>query len=198
MGITVDQIMSWEPCEEYPRERVAELFGGHESVDILDVLRCEGVPVCDRLWVAIRPGTLPESVLREFAAGCACRALELHGDGLTADQRDACLWAIDTAIALACGADVPDDARDARDAARYAARDVAMGVAMGVAEAAARAAAWAAKDGVRDAAAGAAWKAASAARDAEWDARDAAWKVAWKGALSAQLAYLCELVGGEE
>jgi len=66
------------------------------------------------------------AVLREFAAACAYHALERYGGKLTADQMDACLWAVDIAAAMAAGADIPEEERAAaRDAARAAAWDAA-------------------------------------------------------------------------
>jgi hypothetical protein len=52
--ITVDEIMSWEPCEEYPKSRVIELFSGRERITPVDVLKMD-IPYFDKLWTVLRP-----------------------------------------------------------------------------------------------------------------------------------------------
>jgi hypothetical protein len=36
--VTIDQVMAWDPCEKYTRERVAELFGEREYLTAWDII----------------------------------------------------------------------------------------------------------------------------------------------------------------
>lgn len=53
MTVTVDDVMSWEPCKEYSRERVTALFAGRKTITALDVLDMD-IPAEDRLWAVLR------------------------------------------------------------------------------------------------------------------------------------------------
>jgi hypothetical protein len=169
LTVTVDDIMSWGPCSDYPRERIKKLFGRKRKATALDVLKSE-IPAKDKLWAVLREEMIPANILHEFACRCAENALlkereagrEPHADSWRAIEVKR-LWlqgkASDQELAAARGA--------ARDAAWAAARDAAMYAAWAAAMYAARDAAWAA---ARAAAMYAAWAAAgAAARDEQVD-----------------------------
>jgi hypothetical protein len=71
--ITVDHIMSREPCVEYPKSRVQELIGdGKTPVEILKL----PISTEDKLKFVLHNDILSQRILRLFACMCAERALE--------------------------------------------------------------------------------------------------------------------------
>lgn len=54
--ITVDSILSWNPCEEYDRAKLASVFGEGEF-SLFDVLHAD-LDLQDRLWAIVRIETL--------------------------------------------------------------------------------------------------------------------------------------------
>jgi len=51
MKITVELVQSWEPCEDYPEERLRELLGdGLAPLEVAEV----DIPVDDRIWALLR------------------------------------------------------------------------------------------------------------------------------------------------
>jgi hypothetical protein len=48
--ITVDQVMAWEPCDYYTRERVEALWAGRESLSLREIAALD-IPGKDVLWV---------------------------------------------------------------------------------------------------------------------------------------------------
>ena len=73
-AVTVDQVLSWEPCDDYTPERVTELFAGRETVTALDILAMD-IPPDDKLWAVCREELIPAATLHEFACRCAEAAL---------------------------------------------------------------------------------------------------------------------------
>jgi hypothetical protein len=81
--LTVDGVMDLDPCgldeedngSNYTRRRVAELFGGRESITLRDVLRTNLIPARDILWLAIRGGLISDKNLRLLACIFAERSL---------------------------------------------------------------------------------------------------------------------------
>ena len=179
MKITTDLMLSWNPCygQEESRKKWLRAFPSGEATP-LEVATTRKLLAGDRLWALLREGVLPDSLMREFAADCAFRALELHGGGLTEEQLADCYGAAGLAVLEAAGAEISQ-------ADRAAAWDAAWD--------AARAAAW-------DAARAAAWDAARAAAEAAaWDAaRDAAWDAAGAAESRIQVAHLTELIERQE
>jgi len=41
MKIGIDDVMAWEPCKNYDRARVAELFAGRETLSAMDILNLD-------------------------------------------------------------------------------------------------------------------------------------------------------------
>ena len=50
MKITVEMVMAEIPCEDYPPERVAELWAGRESLAPTEVVKLD-IPMDDRVWI---------------------------------------------------------------------------------------------------------------------------------------------------
>ena len=73
-SVTVDDVMSWEPCGPYTTERVTSLFAGRARVTALDVCAMD-IPVKDILWAVLRKNMVEERVLHLFACWCAEQAL---------------------------------------------------------------------------------------------------------------------------
>jgi len=121
--ITVDDIMEHKPCKEYPKERVEELWGGKESLSLLDILDL-GIPTEDRIWAVTK--FLSEEENGQFARWSALRVvhlwycpdvvkqyLETGDEGL----RDAARTAVHAAAWNAADASARASARAAADAA---------------------------------------------------------------------------------
>jgi hypothetical protein len=83
MRITINQVMSWRPCDQYSIERVTELFAGRDTLTIADVFALP-IPAKDRLWVLLREDCVPAPTLHEFACRVAEHALQSTG---SADPR---------------------------------------------------------------------------------------------------------------
>ena len=160
--VSINQVMGWRPCPDYPQKRITELFAGKEFLSWEDVFALN-IPTEDKLWALLREDFIPTRDLHLLACDFAEKVLHLTGDPRCAEAiRVKRLWvdgkATDGELAAA---------RDAAWAAAWAARDAAWAAARDAAWAAARDAAWAAAWAARD------------ARDAAWaarDARDAAWE----------------------
>jgi hypothetical protein len=145
---TVDDIMAAGPrgpCDDYTRERVAEIVG--DGITAEQCARLD-IPIEDRLWAIIN-SWMDDRQCRLFAADCAERALvRERAAGREPDERS---WeAIRVSRAYARG-----DATEEELAAARAALDAAGAAALDAALAAARAAAWdadeaAAKDAERE------------------------------------------------
>jgi len=210
MKITVDQIMDWDPCSDYTRERVEELWAGNDGLEPLEIAVLD-ISVEDILWTLLHPEIIPEKQLHLLACDFADAALELIESpdprSVAAVQAKRYWVAGDitdnelaTARAAAWAtASAADSAAD-RAAARAAAWATASAAASAAANAAAWAAAWAAANAAdsaadsaadRAAASAAANAAASAAASAAANA--AAWAAAWADQLKRVVAVLEQL-----
>src|SRR5574343_428586 len=146
--VTIDQVMRWRPCLDYPQKRINSLFSGRESLSWEDVVALD-IPTEDKLWALLREDFIPDRELHLLACDFAEKVLHLTDDPRCAEAiRVKRLWV------------------DGK--ATNSALDAALAAALDAARAAARAAAW---DAARDAARDAAW---AAARAAAWDAARAA------------------------
>jgi len=176
--ISIDTIMGWNPCSDWPRERIAKLFGRRKYYSAMEILDAKQIPLGDRIWVVLHKEIISERDMRLFACACAERALKRERKaGHDPDPR--CWNAVKVSRLFANGMATAKELATARDAAR----------------AAAWAAAWdAARDAARDAAWAAAWDAARAAVRAA--ARDAAWAAARAAEQKWQVARLQKIIGG--
>jgi|GEM_PF-1096268 len=204
--VTLDEIMAWDPCEEYPRERVAKLMGGKQSVTALEMLKWR-IPAKDRLWGVLRNDFFTDAQLWELACQFAEDALKRERKaGREPDTRSwaaiearrkwlreeindeeleaACSAAYSAAYSAACSA--------AYSAARLAARSAADSAYSAAVSAARLAARWAA-----DSAYSAAVEAARlAARSAACSAAYLAARLAARSAADSQLRHVRQMLGG--
>jgi hypothetical protein len=73
--VTIKDVLSWAPCEEYTEERITKLFAGRESLTVADILELD-IPYEDKLWAALREELIPAPILHEFACRCAEEVLK--------------------------------------------------------------------------------------------------------------------------
>jgi hypothetical protein len=165
--VTIDEVLSWKPCDTYSREALKKLAGRKRKMSALQILALK-IPVPDRFLAILNHGFLSDKDLRLFACDCAEHVLHFFEEKYPTDKRPR--KCIEVARRFALGEATAEEMAAARAAAWAAARDAAWAAA----RAAARDAAWAAaRDAARDAAWAVAW-------DAAWDAaRDAAWAKEW-------------------
>jgi hypothetical protein len=167
-SVTVDQVLSWHPCSEYTRERVTELFAGHDTVTVADILNMD-IPPQDKLWAALHREFFTDERLHNLACDFAEHVVHLCGD----DPRPQA--AIDAKRAWLRGEITDEELTAARDAAWDASWVAAGAATWNVTWASAGTTASAAASATASAAASAAaWVAAWAAREAAKEARDAA------------------------
>jgi len=187
--VTVEDVMKWEPCLDYPRERVEELFAGRESLGWREILET-GLPSKDLLWVFLHPEFLSERRMHLLACDFAEAVLHLTDDPRPAAAlRVKRLWvdgqATDEELETARKASRAA-AWDARAAAGEAAWDASWAATWD----AAWAATWAAARGAAlDSARAVAW---AAARTAARAAGEAAWDASWDSQLALVIAALEE------
>jgi hypothetical protein len=134
-AITIDQVMSWEPC--YDREKILRLSHGKTELTVGEIIDLRFVPVADKLWLLLREEIIPARTLHEFALWCAETVLtkanvtderswnalkvkRLWLDGKATDKELAAARAVAWAAAWAAASDAARAA--AMDAAKYAAR----------------------------------------------------------------------------
>ena len=195
--LTPQDIMGWDPCEDWTEERVLAAFGDRESLSPLEISELEDVPHEDRLWVLLRPEIIPEPRLHELSCKFAEQVLPIYEESYPGDDRprraietkrkwlrgeatDEELSAAGDAVqaAVQAAASAADNADNAANAAAWDAWD---------AQSASRDAwdAWAAASAAASAAARSAWSSAWDARDASaWDARAASRDAAGDAQLS--------------
>ena len=124
--VTIDQVMRWRPCSDYPQKRINSLFAGRESLSLEDIVALD-ISTEDKLWALLREDFIPARELHLLACDFAEKVLHLTDDPRCAEAiRVKRLW-VD-------GKATYEELAAARDAALDAARDAAW--------AAARAAAW--------------------------------------------------------
>lgn len=50
MKITIDEVMSWDPCAYYTRDRILHVSGGREEIETAELVDLD-IPFQDLLWV---------------------------------------------------------------------------------------------------------------------------------------------------
>jgi hypothetical protein len=172
MQITVDDVLSWSPCNQHPSRalvsdmprKLIAIFGGRKSLTPTEILDLS-IPINDRFWILLREPIFTKMTLRLLAYDFAEHVLPIWED-----------WAKDHLWNhLEAPRDLIEVVREYPDQPwKWATEwDAAWEVA-----GSAGTAAWAARSaskGVKDAV----WAAASAVRAALWAAGDADWAVAW-------------------
>jgi len=174
--VTIDEVLSWDPCDIYSREALKKLAGRRKKMSGLQILALK-IPVADRFWAILRHGFLSDKDLRLFACDCAEHVLHFFEKKFPVDKRPReCIatarrFALDKATVEEMDA-ARDAARDAWDAAWNAVRAAARDAARDAWDAAR--AAW---DAARDAAGAAEGAAAWAAAGDAAGAKERAWQV---------------------
>ena len=183
MKISIEQILSWGPCEEYDtlEKIIAETDDDWPKTPI--EIANLGIPTADRLWVLLRPEIISEKRLHLLACDFAEMVLYIFETEYPDDKRPRLV--IDIKRMWVAGG-VTDAGLDAAwaatlDAERYA-RDAALTAARAVVHAASAASA-------RDAA----WEAAWAAREA---AREVSSRALWSSVLKKQLQMVLDVLEG--
>jgi hypothetical protein len=78
--ITVDEIMGWDPCGFWPRERVATLIGDGKT--LFQIADLPGPPDTeDKFWVLVRESILPKPRLHMLACDWAEHVADKYGMG---------------------------------------------------------------------------------------------------------------------
>ena len=121
--VTIDQVLAWEPCENYDRSFIKQLFNGRESLNTQDILEL-AIPTEDKMWAFLRPEFLSEKSMRLFAANCAEHVLNYFEDKYPEDTRPR--EAIQAARDFAEGKIGIEELEVAREAAWAAARNSAL------------------------------------------------------------------------
>jgi hypothetical protein len=160
---TVSEMLENKPCEDYPRERLVELWAGRERLSVLDILDLD-IPAADRVWAALQAGphvpVAVEAIVRRaveaHALHCGIAEVEawaarwLSGE----DRSEAAAWAARAVLAAGAAAEAwveawTGAAARAAEPAAWAVKATAHAVAVEVAVAAQ----WAAESAVEEAAA---------------------------------------------
>ncbi len=157
--VTPEQVLAWNPCEEYDIERLRKLWGKRKTLNAINMLKLN-ISYDDRFWAVLREGMIPERTLHIFACDVAEHVLPVFEKAYPKDERPR--KAIETKRLWLAGKATDEELNAARAAARDAARAAARAADADAAWAADADAAWAA---ARDAS-GAAARAAAGAWDA--------------------------------
>ena len=114
--ITLKQLLSWSPCDEWTEQRILHVTGGRRRLSPLEICDLAGVSARDKLWVLLREEILTEHELRLFACWCADRALRAETKaGRNPDKRS--YAAVQIARAFAHGKATTDQLAEAESAA---------------------------------------------------------------------------------
>jgi hypothetical protein len=63
--VAISTVLSWIPCEDYPHEKIRDLFSGRQEIGIPEAYDM-GLPVNDFLWFAIHEPLMTRTQLKEF------------------------------------------------------------------------------------------------------------------------------------
>ena len=148
-SVTIDQVMAWEPCSDYPRKLVEELAAGRTEITAPEIVSLE-IPAEDRLWMLLHNEFLTDAQMYELACRFAEAALKKERDA--GSEPDVRSWAAIEAKRKWLNGEITDNelaaaVANARNVARAAASTVevvAWAATLDDARAAARDAAWAA------------------------------------------------------
>jgi hypothetical protein len=91
--LTVTDIMAMDPCSDYTREVVEQLWSGRGVLSVLEILDLD-IPARDRLWAVLREEVLGTELYRAFGHACADRVVERHAlhCGIPEVERWAARW----------------------------------------------------------------------------------------------------------
>ena len=127
--VTIDEVLSWNPCEEYTKEILQKLAGRKRKMSGLQILALK-IPAQDRFWAILKHGFLSDRDLRLFACDCAEHVLHFFEKKFPVDKRPR--ECIEVARRFVMGEATADEMAAAGAAARDAAWDA--GNAAGVKE----------------------------------------------------------------
>ena len=120
--VSIDMVMSWEPCDTYTRSRVAKLFAGRKTVSALNVLDMD-IPDDDKRWAVLHEEMIPAPLLHELACRFAHAALgDLKKRGYKIDPRS---WAAIRAKRRWLAGKITDEQLSKARSAAYSASDSA-------------------------------------------------------------------------
>lgn len=88
--VTVEQVLSWRPCEPYRRGRIEALFAGRQELSALEILALD-IPAEHRLWAVLREDLIAAETLHEFA--CRCAESVLYSERAAGREPDLSCWA---------------------------------------------------------------------------------------------------------
>jgi hypothetical protein len=74
--ITVEQFMTFRPCDDYPESRIRGIAGDKTHWSALDMLALEDIPAKDRLWAVLREELVDAPILQKFTCRCDEMLLE--------------------------------------------------------------------------------------------------------------------------
>ena len=77
--VSINQVMGWRPCPNYPQKRITELFAGKEFLSWEDVVALD-IPTEDKLWALLREDFIPDRELHLLACDFAEKVLHLTDD----------------------------------------------------------------------------------------------------------------------
>src|SRR3990167_2288536 len=132
--LTVQRVMSYGPCAEYPESLVRELWAGRRSLKPAEVLDLD-IPDEHKRWLLLRDGVIPQRIMREWACRCAARALTRERKAGRTPHPDS-LHAIRVARAW-CRGRATDEGLSAAESAAKSAESAAWSAAKSAAESAA-------------------------------------------------------------
>ena len=112
--VTIDDILSWAPCDDYDRARVEELMGDRKRISALEILELD-IPIDHRLWAVLRRPFFTEAELRLLACDFAEHVLPIFEAQYPGDKRPH--QVIEVSRRFALGEATADDLACARAAA---------------------------------------------------------------------------------
>ncbi len=85
--VTLETIMNWNPCEEYPEERIKKLMGRKKYVKLDDIWKVKLDNRNDYLWFALRSEFISEENLHLIAIYAAELVLPVYEKKYPDDDR---------------------------------------------------------------------------------------------------------------
>jgi hypothetical protein len=70
LTVTIENVMSWNPCARYDRDEIMKLFSDKIELSALDIIALD-IPTEDKFWAILRPELIPENTLHELACDYA-------------------------------------------------------------------------------------------------------------------------------
>jgi hypothetical protein len=147
--VTIEDIMSWGPCDTYPRERIKKLMGRKKYVTLNDIWKAKLDEPYDYFWLILREEFISERNLHKIAIYAAKLVLPIFEEKYPDDKR--LRQAIEAKKKWLRGKISDEELNIASDTAWAASY-----------------AAWTASDAANDVAWAAAWAASYNARAAAW------------------------------